>query len=264
VETNVNLSNLVEYDDPVLYDQENSKFEPDGPFYLDLARRLGGQVLELGCGTGRVTLSLARQGIAMTGVDVLPRMLERARKKPSSNLIRWIQADARLFRIEQRYRLILESGGTFQHMLERSDQEAMLARVREHLEPEGFFVVSAIFPKPEFLASDPLERPWFDYVDESGRAVQVSGTQHYDPLRQIKTETAIRRWIDADGRDVVRRAPLMLRYIFPCEMEALLTYNNFAIIEQYGGWDKRPLTDSSDLMIFVCRVVPGVRRMSAS
>jgi len=52
------LDNLSEYSDPKLYDAENRDFEPDGPFILSLAKQLGGAVLELGCGTGRVTIPL--------------------------------------------------------------------------------------------------------------------------------------------------------------------------------------------------------------
>ena len=74
-------NNLVEYEDPILYDCETHHFEPVGPFYLALAQRFGGSVLELGCGTGRYTIPLAQAGVEMTGLDIMPPMLERARQK---------------------------------------------------------------------------------------------------------------------------------------------------------------------------------------
>jgi SAM-dependent methyltransferase len=67
--------NLDEYVDPTFYDQENNEFEPDGPFYLALAQQFGGSVLDLGCGTGRVTIPLAQRGIDMTGLDLARQML---------------------------------------------------------------------------------------------------------------------------------------------------------------------------------------------
>ena len=82
--------------------------------------------------------------------------------------------------------------------------------------------------------------------------VRVSGTEYYDPLRQVKVETAVRRWTDKDGNKIARKAPLSLRYIYPQEMEALLHYNGFTTLNVYGDWDRTPLTTESQMMIYVC------------
>lgn len=247
------MDNLAEYAEPDLYDLENDEFEPDGPFYLALAQRIGGRVLELGCGTGRITIPMAQQGIDISGLDIMPAMLEQAKRKAGNLPIRWVEADARTFMLGEKFQFIFESGATFQHMLDRSDQEAMFARVHEHLEPDGRFVVSSQFPTSDAMTSDETESDWFSYPTEQGYEVRVSGTQHYDALRQIKTETAYRRWQDAEGREIVKVAPLMLRYVFPQEMEALLHYNGFAVLERYGDMDFSPLTDKSDHLIYLCQ-----------
>ncbi len=244
---------LAEYRDAALYDCENADFEPDGPFYLDYARRAAGPVLEIGCGTGRITIPLARAGLDVTGLDLVPEMLARARHKSDGLPIAWVQADARHFHLGRRFRLIFESGETFQHLLERADQEAMLACVREHLEPDGTFIVGALLTRPEHMATVAEEEPWFTYLDDEGREVRVSGTQTYDPLRQVKVETACRRWHDARGREVVRRVPLALRCLFPQEMEALLHYNGLAVVDRFGDPEFGPLTAESRWMVFVCR-----------
>jgi SAM-dependent methyltransferase len=230
----INYNNLEEYSDPAIYDCENSVFEPDGPFYLALAQRLGGSVLEIGCGTGRITIPLAQNGIHVTGLDIVPAMLERAKSKAIGLPIHWVEADARTFHLDTRFRFVFESGATFQHLLERTDQEAMLARVREHLAPDGCFALSAYLPQPGSLTTVEVEQEWFSYINELGQEVRVSGIQQYDPIRQVKTETAYRRWRDAAGHDILRCAPLSLRQVFPQEMEALLHYNGFAVVEWYG------------------------------
>jgi 2-polyprenyl-3-methyl-5-hydroxy-6-metoxy-1,4-benzoquinol methylase len=249
--TNPPLANLDEYADPDHYDQENPAFEPDGPFYQELAQRLGGTVLELGCGTGRLTIPLARAGIAITGIDAVPAMLAHARQKAGALPIRWVEADARGLALSATFELILDTGEVLQHALTRTEHEAILAHVREHLAPQGHFVTSALLPRAG-LITDQDEHPWFDYADAQGRHVQVSGTVRYDPLGQVYHEDAIRRWREADGREVTRLAPLARRLFFPQELEALLHYNGFAVVERYGDWDGAALERESPRLIFVC------------
>jgi len=245
--------NLVEYADPEMYDMENSDFEPDGPFILALAQKLGGPVLELGCGTGRLTIPLAQSGINIVGVDIVAGMIERAREKSKGLPIEWIVADARALQLGRKFRLIFESGSVFHHMLTRSDQEAYLARVREHLEDEGRLVINLFFPHASRLVSTDAEEDWFTAQRPDGVEIRVSGIDQYDGIRQIRTETAYRRWTDADGQENLRVVPLSLRYVFPQEMEALLHYNGFEIVELYGNPDMSPLTNESSAMIYVCR-----------
>lgn len=245
-------NNLEEYADPIGYDYENDSFEPDGPFYSTLAQRIGGSVLEIGCGTGRITIPMAVQGINITGLDIVPEMLQRAKAKASNLAINWVEADARTFNLGRQFNVIFESGATFQHMLERADQEEMLSSAREHLVPDGRFIISSIFPKPELLVDEETEQEWFTYHTNDGRDIHVSGTQHYDAVRQIKTETAFRRWQDTQAGEVVKAAPLMLRYVYPQEMEALLHYNGLVVLERYGDMDFSPLTNESAHMIYVC------------
>jgi SAM-dependent methyltransferase len=258
----IDHTNLEDYAHPILFDLENSDFEPDGPFYLSLARQVGGPVLELGCGTGRVTIPLAQQGIDITGLDVVPGMLAQARSKAGDLPIQWVEADVRDFHLGRQFNLICAPGCVFEHLLERADQEAMLARVREHLAAEGLFVISIRFPHPESLEANEeegQEEDWFSYTDASGREVRVTGTDWYDPVRQVRHETAYRHWYDAGGEEVTRPARLALRAIFPQEMQALLHYNGFTVLQRYGDWDSNPLTGKSHTVVHVCKKTADTR-----
>ena len=245
-------TNLVEYQHPELYDLENPDFEPDGLLYLAIAREMGGAILELGCGTGRFTIPLAQQGLEITGLDIAPEMLAAARRKAGALPIQWVEADARYFQLNRQFKFIFESGGTFMHMLSNDDQLAFLAHVRRHLAPGGRFVISLFFPHPERMRTDLEENDWFTYQDQQGGTVRVSGTDQYDQLRQVKTETAIRRVTSLDGTEIVYIAPLQLRYTFPQEMEGLLAQAGFKIIERFGAPDRSPLTDASPYLIYLC------------
>jgi SAM-dependent methyltransferase len=244
--------NLVEYDHPNLYDLENRDFAPQGPFYLALAQQTGDPVLELGCGTGRITIPIARHGVAITGLDIVPGMLEQARRKTADLPINWVEADARTFDLPISFRLIYATTGAFQHMLERADQEAMLGRVRAHLAPDGVFAFDV--GSAQVIGDIAEEQPWFTYADERGDEVRVSGTCHYDPLRQVYTEAAYRRWKGADGQEVTQYSPLAMRVFYPQELEALLHYNGFTVLERYGDYDRGPLTAESRTLIYVCRL----------
>jgi SAM-dependent methyltransferase len=260
--------NLIEYTDPIIYDLENATFESDGPFYLSLARETcplsnevtGLPLLELGCGTGRIAISLAREGFDVTGLDIMPEMLQRAREKARGKdglpdiPVRWVQADARNFQLAKKFGLIYEPGAVFQHVHERASHEAILARVREHLLPEGRFALSTLFPSLDLMADEEEHEVW-TYPHPDGYTVHVSFSGHYDRVRQVKTETAIRRWTNLDGQVVVRTAPLALRYFFPQELEALLHYNGFQVLEKYGDFDRNPLTEESHQIVYVCSLI---------
>ncbi len=250
----MDTTNLIEYDDPIVYDWENHDFDPDGPFFLTLAQQLGGPALEIACGTGRLTIPMAEQGVEITGLDIVPGMLARAKEKAPHLPIRWVEADARYFNLGMQFRLIFMSSAGMQHFLTRADQEAALACVRAHLAPEGRFVFGVLFPHARNMETCETEQEWFVYTNDLDQEVRVTGTDSYNDLSQVHTETAYRRWKDETGQEILQVAPLSLRYFFPQEMDLLLQHNGFEVLERYGDWDRSPLTSESLMMIFVCQV----------
>ena len=243
-----------EYSDPVLYDAKNPDAEPDVGFYRRMSAECPGPILDLGCGTGRITIPLAHEGLDVTGLDLSNEMVARAKAKDPDADVQWLVADARDFHLAKKFALIIETGGTFQHQLLRQDQEALLGCVREHLGPDGRFVINCWFP-PRNITDEPAT-DWFSYTDDLGRHVQVSGHTHYDRVTQINTETAIRRWDSNEGHPQTRTSPLALRYFYPQELEALLHYNGFRIVDRYGGFDASPLTETSRAIVYVCGATP--------
>src|SRR5581483_9212699 len=138
----IDHDNLEEFRDPQTYDVEVESYDKDRPLIEHWARLLGGPLLDLACGTGRLALRMAAQGYQVTGVDITPEMIAQARQKAAQRAVsvEWVVADARTFDLQRQFPFIYMLGHVFQFFLTREDQEAMLARVREHLLPQGCFL----------------------------------------------------------------------------------------------------------------------------
>ena len=106
----IDHNNLEEFADPVNYDREDSS-DTGVAFYTALAQETGGPVLELACGTGRVTIPIARLGFAVTGMDIVGGMLERARSKSAGLPTRCVEGDLRVFDLGERFSVLYLPAG---------------------------------------------------------------------------------------------------------------------------------------------------------
>jgi SAM-dependent methyltransferase len=212
-----------------------------------------------------VSIPIARLGLHVTGLDIVPGMLELARRKSAGLPARWVEGDARSFDLGERFRLVFLTGNAFQAFLTRADQEALFERVHAHLQPGGLFAFET--RNPRWTDLPPRDEPYLGsfprletreeellntQTDASGREVRVSNTQAYDHVAQILHLTSYRRWREGEEeRTNVTR--IALRFTFPQELDALLHYNGFAIERRYGDWNGEPLSGASPSIIMVCR-----------
>ncbi len=251
----IDHDNLEDFRDAELYDLRDEGYYDDYPLIEQWARLLGEPLLDLACGTGRMALRLAALGYQVTGVDIVPAMIARARWKAAEQAlsIDWVVADARTFQLGKQFSLIYMLENAFQFFLTRADQEALLARIREHLLPEGYFLFETRNPTQRNVQYPRRLEPQRYQTPDGGQLV-VAEQQYYDPMSQIQHYTNTFTFFGADGlqqrEQIVRVA---LRYVFPQEMEALLFYNGLQIRASYGSWQQEPLTATSPAMIYVCQ-----------
>jgi SAM-dependent methyltransferase len=250
----IDHDNLEEFRDPQTYDLVDGGYDEDCPLTEQWARSLGGPLLDLACGTGRMAIRMALQGYQVTGVDIVPEMIARARQKAAEHAvsIEWVVADARTFHLQKQFPFIYMLENAFQFFLTREDQEAMLARVREHVHPEGCFLFETRNPSPRNLLEVRHPEPQKYTTPDEGQLV-VTEQQHYDPMTQIQHYTCPYQWLHPGGQHMEKTHRTALRYVFPQEMEALLFYNGFHILFCYGNWQQDPLTATSPSMIYVCQ-----------
>lgn len=247
------------YEDAAYYDHAYRRRRHDVRFYADLAERIGGPVLELGVGTGRVAAELARRGIEVLGVDRMPAMLERAERRVARlprrarRLVTLERADIARFRSGRRFPLVIAPFNVFMHLYTRRDVERALRTAHVHLRRDGRLVFDVLCPDPGTLARDPGRvyrgRPFVHPVD--GRRHRYAETFAYDPVSQVQIVTIAYQPEDDPASATV--TPLAHRQFFPAELEALLHYNAFGVEARYGDFDGEPLDAWSESQVIVAR-----------
>lgn len=237
----------------VLYDGLNS-FEWDIPFYRRQARRAKGPVLELCCGTGRITLPLAKAGVDITGADFKDSMLVRAHEKALKAGLRvpLVKGDMRTLRLGRKFALVFIPFNSLQNTYGLADVEKVFATVRAHLRKGGRFVFDVFNPSIRYMVDgEKLHRNKYRFRLEDGRRVAIDELCRYDAAGQVNVVTWYHR-VDG-GRPKPRR--LDMRCFYPLELEALLKYNGFRVLKKYGNFDGAPFTAASMKQIFVCEAL---------
>lgn len=239
------------------YDLTNRGVAGDVEFYAGMAKEAGGDVLELACGTGRVTIPAAQAGAVVTGLDLSEEMLERAREKAEqagvAERIRFVRGDMRHFDLGQTFSLIMIPFRSFLHLLYVQDQMKALACIRRHLAPGGKLAMNVFVPLISHLYEEREKMSLRGvYPMEGGGQVYVWDYTRYDYFQQLSEVTRTYERINPSGtlvEKVVGR--FTLRYIFPAELHHLLRLNGFKVTERYGAFDKRPFDANSTELIVV-------------
>jgi SAM-dependent methyltransferase len=249
------------YRDALLYDHEYRRRRDDVRFYLRLAARTPGPVLELGCGSGRLLLPLCRAGHTATGVDLSRTMLARCRErldragasvKQRATLIR---ADFRKLALGRRFPLIVCPFNAFMHLYTRKDVEAFLASVRKHLAPGGTFAFDVMNPDLAWLSRDPTRR-WartrFRHPRTGERMIYETDLVYDAPLQIAFMRIYYAREKPSGGRGREQVVRLTHRYFYPLELEALLHHGGFRVRSHHGDFDGSALQTDSEYQVLVC------------
>jgi SAM-dependent methyltransferase len=247
------------YADPERYEAEYAPFSIDRAWYVKRAVELGGPVLELGCGTGRILFALAAEGLKVSGIDNAPAMLARARSRAVllgadvARRVELLEAELTAFSLGRKFRSIVAPLNCLMHLLSDDDLLACLAQVHEHLEPDGRFLFDLSLPREELFEETggpegvPLRTLSFGGVQYLQRELHV-----YDPDTRISATTytfgptACASPGACTGQTF--QTSLRLRLIPPAEIEDLLERAGFALVERYGDFKQNPPDLDEDIM----------------
>jgi SAM-dependent methyltransferase len=236
----------------------------DVAFYVGVASAAGAasRVFELGAGTGRVSLPLARAGHPVVGVDASPSMLARARTKleEESSVVRervtLIEADGRDFDAPGApFDLAIAPFRVLQHFITISDQLAVLGSVRRHLRAGGRFAFDVFNPSYSALVGDrtgEVEDTPEQLLPDGRtfrRTVRIARVRFVEQVSDVELIYHVR-----SGTETTRTVQAFpMRWYTPGELEHLVARAGFGVESMHGGFDGRPLTDDAPEIVIVAR-----------
>jgi SAM-dependent methyltransferase len=235
----------------------------DAPFYLELARERGGPVLEIGCGTGRVLLPIARAGIEIHGVDnsgpmlaVLKDALDREPPEVRDR-VTLQNGDMREFRLHQKFSLVTIPFRPMQHMHTVADQIAALTTAAAHVAEGGILAFDVFYPKFERLlvgiGEEQLEAEWSPAATPDLVIRRYFRKDVVDKINQTYSLTFIFRSF-REGKLIAEDSEeLKMSYYFYPHLRALFLLAGLEVVAEYGSFTRAPLDNTSQEMIFLLR-----------
>lgn len=238
--------------DANIYDGMNTHLT-DLQFYKRwLPQNKDARILELCCGTGRLTLPIAKDGYTISGVDYTASMLDQAKIKASEAglEIRFMEADIRTLNLQEKYDFIFIPFNSIHHMYTNADLFKALHVVKNHLNEGGLFLLDCFNPNIRYIVEGEKEQQEIaSYTTDDGRAVLIKQTMRYENKTQIN-RIEWHYFIDGVFNSIQN---LDMRMFFPQELDAYLEWNGFTIMHKYGGFEEEAFQDNSEKQVFVCQ-----------
>jgi SAM-dependent methyltransferase len=219
------------YDDP-----SSDMFQPGAvDAVADVLAELagGGRALELGIGTGRIALPLARRGVPVHGVDMSQAMVARLRAKPGGDAIGVTIGDFATTTVDGTFSVAYLVFNTIMNLTTQEAQVACFRNVAAHLEPGGCFVIEVHVPELRRLPPGQNVVPF-----------HVSPTQWSFDVYDVATQAMRSNYVKvADGRGEYRSIPF--RYVWPAELDLMAQLAGLRLRERWDGWTREPFTSES-------------------
>jgi SAM-dependent methyltransferase len=233
-----------------LYDLEYAH-DYDLPFWVSLAERETGPVIEWGAGTGRIAIPLDAAGHDVTTVELSREMVERGKEKGQT--VNWVVGDMRYVHLGSRYGLAVCAFNSFLCLRSIDDALAFLRNAHIHLVPGGLLGIEVSAFSPEELTGGPELRHDFTRDLQHGRLDRFSATG-YDPATQLMHMRLFYEKFNASGTLETSRAhDLTIRTTNRDELGLMLRLAGFRVEATYGDFEGRAFDATSDHLVVLAR-----------
>jgi SAM-dependent methyltransferase len=239
----------------------------DLPFYLELAERSPGPILEIACGTGRVLLPIARMGKEIDGVDNSRPMLKilentlAGEPREVREKVTLHEGDMRDFRLGARFPLVIIPFRPMQHMHTVEDQVSALASAAAHLNEDGILAFDVFYPKFDVIntrmGEEVMEFEWSPGADSTEVVRRYFRKESVDKINQIFYFTFIYRTLRAGELIQEETEAFKLSYFTYPHLRALFLLAGLEPVAEYGSFAKTPLDNGAEQMIFLLRKARG-------
>ncbi len=228
-----------------VYDQWYLPRLDPGPA-VEMLRELAGSgdALELGIGTGRVALPLAARGVKVSGIDVSEEMVDRLREKPGGTEIPVTIGNFADVDVDGSFSLIYVPFSTLFALESQAEQVRCLRNIARHLDAGGHFVMDAFVPDTcrfQNQQSLSVQHVTVDYV-------MVDVARHDPVAQRIESSHVV------IGRDGVRLYPVLVRYAWPAELDAMALAAGMELEQRYGDYDRSAFDATSSRHVSVYRL----------
>ncbi len=224
----------------------------DVNLWLKLAERFGDPILELCCGSGRITIPLLRKGFTITTVDNSTQMLQILQKK-AGNKVETILSDMTSFQLKKKFKFAFISYSSFQQLLTQKEQLQCLQRINEHLEDGGVLAIDinpTICDKPDILKKTHHYTAEFSPGDST---VTMYTSHRIDRKNQVKHWEDTYLEIDKIGNERTFVNHISLKECSIDAMKKILSKCGFEIEKIYGDFVLGPVKEDSSNLICVAR-----------
>jgi SAM-dependent methyltransferase len=219
------------FDERYAYQADPDVVDPVVELLTDLAG--SGRALELGIGTGRIALPLARRGVRVHGIDLSESMVAKLREKPGGDQIDVTLGDFASTRVEGTFAVVYLVVNTIMNLTTQDEQVACFRNAAAHLEQGGCFVIEVEVPGLRRLPPGETFQPF----DVSANHL---GFDEYDVARQGLVSHHY--WIE-EGSVEVLSPPF--RYVWPSELDLMAQLAGMTLRERWSSWTREPFTSES-------------------
>ena len=250
----INTSNLYDLD-------QRDNLIVDIPFYMEYAKKQNGYILELGCGTGRVSIELIKAGFSVTGLDLSEKMLDIYKDKikdleyDKQNNVNIVIGDMANFNLSTKFSLIIAPFRAFQALTKEEDIKSCLNCIRKHLDINGIFIINVFRPNKlldeSWCSGENIQ--WERKDPKTGfNVIKKDVRERIDTENQIIYPKFIYEIMHKDGNIEKIIEDLELKYYYYEQLKMVLEENGFTITEEYGWYDKSEIENGREL-IMICK-----------